>query len=115
MLWATLATILIMSLSGGAGISWINTMADLAPDVIEDDERLDRANLASDGMKGVVAEFEERIRTHRAEIVALDADYYATPLCQGSCRLRGGSFWGPHGGRELRAILNTPSVSISGA
>jgi hypothetical protein len=78
MLWATLITLLILSLGGDGDTDWFLMMGDLAPDVLEDGERLDRAEQAANDLKVANAEFEENIRMHRAEVVALDADYHAT-------------------------------------
>ncbi len=78
MLWATLATILILSLGGGGGTPWFATLGDLASDVMEDGPRLDRAMEASDAMMETLADFEREVQIHRADLVALDADYHAT-------------------------------------
>jgi hypothetical protein len=76
MLIATITTIIILSLSGGAW--WVDTMGDLASEVIEDGERLERADQASDAMRETLTRFEENVQSHRAELIALDADYFAT-------------------------------------
>jgi uncharacterized protein (DUF1778 family) len=80
MVWAALATALIIVFAGGAGgeIPWMSTMCDLASDVIDGGERLSRAEEAAAAVKETIAAFEQNVLSHRAELVALDQDYYAT-------------------------------------
>ena len=78
MLIGTITILTILFFGGGDGQYWINTAGDLAPGIIEDDERADRAQTAIDRINDAIASFEAKIRAHRAELAAVDADYYAT-------------------------------------
>ena len=78
MLIGTITILTILFFGGGGGQQWINAAGDLAPDIIVDTARADRAQTTVDRINDTIASFDAKIRTDRAELAAVDADYYAT-------------------------------------
>ena len=78
MLIGTITLLAILFFGGGGGRHWINNAGDLAPDIIVDAARADRAQTAVDRINDTIDSFEAQVRVHRSELAAVDADYYAT-------------------------------------